>query len=66
MISASKTTFNHYNLKILRLKVTKKSYEFAQEVLWISTLILVTVMKFSFNTNSQAYEWHLENEFKNW
>jgi len=33
MICASKTTFNNYNLKILRPKVIKKSYKIAQEVL---------------------------------
>jgi len=33
MIFASKATVSHYNLKILRPKVTKKSYEFAEEVL---------------------------------
>jgi len=42
MISASKTTFSLYNIKILRLKL-RKSYEFADEVLWIPTLRNTTI-----------------------
>jgi len=37
IISGSKSTLSLNNLKILGPKVTKKSYKFAKEVLWIPT-----------------------------